>query len=239
MQSVVRLLMGIIKIVICAAVAWFAVVWSIGDILHLSENETNQIASFLVWTILMIALKVAVALVILALIDLMYQRWKHAQDLKMTDQEIREEFKRYEGSPEVRQKRRQIQQELAKQQRTQGTEDADVVVTNPTHYSVALKFDARTMDSPVVVAKGADALAFEIRRIAGERGIPLVRRPPLARALYDNVEIGEAPQKLTPEHISTLVQVFRYVYYLAGRDIRSEMDHRQRNQRNQNRRRTG
>jgi flagellar biosynthetic protein FlhB len=234
LQSVVRLLMGIGKIVICAVVAWYAVEGSFGEILHLSENETNQIASFLVWILLMIALKVAVALVILAFIDLMYQRWKHMQDLRMTDQEMRDEMKNMIGDPQIISKRRQIQREMASKQRVQGTQDADVVVTNPTHFAVALKFDARTMDNPEVVAKGADHLAFQIRKMAAEHGIPIVERKPLARALFDNIEIGQSTNTLTPEHVKTLVEVMLYVYSLTGRNMHSEMDYRERS-----RRRTG
>ena len=227
MQSVVRLLMGLLKIAICAAVAWYAVRNSIGEILHLSENETNQIVSFLVWTLLMVALKVAIALVIISILDLIYQRWKHMRDLRMTDQEIRDEMKNTIGDPQIISKRRQIQQELAKKQRVQGTEDADVVVTNPTHYAVAIKFDARTMDGPVIVAKGADLLAFQIRKIAAENGIPVVERKELARSLFDTVEIGE-PVTLVREHMQTLTEVLIYAYSLAGRDFLGEYDQRQR-----------
>ena len=228
MQSVVRLLMGIVKIVICAAVAWYAVEASIGEILHSSEAETNQIAAFLVWTLLMVALKVAVALVIIALIDLMYQRWKHLRDLRMTDQEMRDEIRNMIGDPQIISKRRQIQREMAQKQRVQGTEDADVVVTNPTHFSVAIKFDAQTMDGPVIVAKGADFLAFQIRKIAAEHGIPVVERKALARSLFDTVEIGQ-PITLVPEHMRTLTEVLVYVYSLAGRDFLGEYDQRLRN----------
>jgi len=231
MQSVVRLLMGIVKILICAVVAWYAVENSIGDILNLSENETNQIASFLVWTLLMIALKVAVALVIIALIDWMYQRWKHMQDMRMTDEELRQEIKNMIGDPQIISKRRQIQREMAMKQRVQGTPDADVVVTNPTHFAVAIKFDARMMDNPMVVAKGADHLAFQIRKIAAEHGIPVVERKPLARALFDKVEIGMTTDVLTPDHVKTLVEVMLYVYSLTGRDLHSEMNYRQRSRR--------
>ena len=216
MQSVVRLLMGIGKIVICAVVAWYAVEGSFGEILNLSENETNQIASFLVWMLLMIALKVAVALVIIALIDFMYQRWKQMQDLRMTDQEMRDEIKNMLGDPQIISKRRQIQREMAQKQRVQGTPEADVVVTNPTHYAVAIKYDIRTMDYPVVVAKGADHLAFQIRKIAAEHRIPVVERKALARALFASVKIGN-PVMIEEEHMKTLAQVIAYAYWLTGR----------------------
>ena len=216
MQSVVRLLMGIGKIIICAAVAWYAVEGSLGEILNLSENETNQIASFLVWMLLMIALKVAVALVIIALIDFMYQRWKQMQDLRMTDQELRDEIKNMLGDPQIISKRRQIQREMAQKQRVQGTPEADVVVTNPTHFAVAIKYDIRTMEYPVVVAQGADHLAFQIRKIAAEHRIPVVERKALARALFASVEIG-SPVKIEEEHMKTLAEVIAYAYWLTGR----------------------
>jgi flagellar biosynthetic protein FlhB len=217
MQSVVRLLMGILKIVICAVVAWYAVEGSINQILILSESDTNEIASFLVWIILMIALKVAVALVIIALIDLMYQRQKHMRDLRMTDQEMRDEIKNSEGDPQLRWKRKQMHREMAMQMQTQGTKDADVVVANPTHYSVAIKFDPHTMDIPVVVAKGEDYWALQIRKIAAEHGIPVIERKTLARLLYEKIEVGQSVYTI-PEHWQTLVEVLIEAYKLTGRD---------------------
>ena len=230
MQSVIRLLMGIGKIVICAVVAWYAVEGSFGEILNLSESDTNQIASYLVWLILMIALKVAIALVIIAFIDLMYQRWKQMQDLRMTDEELRQEIKNIFGDPQIIGKRKQIQQEMARKQRTQGTSDADVVVTNPTHYAVGIKYDAQTMEEPIVVSKGSDFLAFQIRKIAAEHRIPIVERKPLARALFETVEIG-APITLNREHMLTLIEVLKYAYALSGRDFDAEHSYRQRTRR--------
>ena len=225
-QSVVRLLMGIVKIVICAVVAWYAVEGSIGDILNLSENDINQISSFLVWLLLLIALKVAAALVTIALVDFMYQRWKHIQDLRMTDQELRDEIKNMIGDPQIISKRRQIQREMAQKQRVQGTQDADVVVTNPTHFSVAIKYDIHTMDYPVVVAKGSDFLAFQIRKIAAEHRIPIVERKLLARTLFDRVEIGQ-PIMIEEEHMKTLAEVLAYAYWMTGRGAEYQQRNRQ------------
>ena len=220
LQSVVRLLMGIGKIIICAVVAWYAVEGSFGEMIHLSENDNIQIVSFLLWLLLMIGLKVAVALVILALLDLMYQRWKYMQDMRMSDQELRDEFKNTIGDPQIISKRKQIQQEMAKKQRVQGTPDADVVVTNPTHFAVAIKYDITSMDFPVVVAKGADYLAYQIRKIAAEHNIPVVERKPLARAMYNRIEIGQkvTPELLADEHMKTLAEVISYAYKLSGRE---------------------
>ncbi|MDR0521593.1 MAG: EscU/YscU/HrcU family type III secretion system export apparatus switch protein [Planctomycetaceae bacterium] len=216
LQSVMRLVMGILKIVICAVVAWYAVEGSLHEIMGLTGNEENQIAAFLAWTLLLISLKVAAALVVLALIDLMYQRWKHMQDMRMTTEEMREEMKNMIGNPEIMAKRRQIQREMAMKQRVQGTPDADVVVTNPTHYAVAVKFDPRTMELPVVVAKGADYLAFQIRKIAAEHGIPVIERKTLARALFANVEIG-SQVSLENGQMTMLAEVLATAYRLTKR----------------------
>ena len=229
MRSVVRFLMGIVKIVICSVVAWYAVESSIGEIMNLPESETGQIAVFLCWTLLLIALKVAAALVIIALIDLMYQRFQHSQKLRMSDQEVRDEHKQMIGDLQIIQKRRQFHQELVKKQQIQGTQDADVVVTNPTHYSVAIKFDAKTMDVPVVVAKGTDLIALQIRKIAAENGIPVVEKRELARTLFERVDIGgEIYNNVSLEHVNMLGEVLHYAYSLAGRNLAAEVNYRER-----------
>ena len=191
MQSVMRLVMGIIKIIICAIVAFFAVIKDIDQILGLIELSDGQISMFLFQTILWVALKMAVALVILAILDYLYQKWKYERDLRMTTQEIREEMKNTLGNPEILQRRRQLQREMAQQRMGQSVPKADVVVTNPTELAVALQWDEKTMKAPIVLAKGAGLLAQRIRRIALEHGIPIVERKPLAQALYKSVEIDQ------------------------------------------------
>jgi flagellar biosynthetic protein FlhB len=222
MQSVMRLIMGIVKITICALVAYYAVRGEIGTILNLTENDENQISAYLAETLLMIALKVAVALVIIAILDYMYQKWKFEQDLRMSNEEMREEMKNMLGDPQILGKRRQIQREMAMKQRggVQGTSDADVVITNPTHYAVALKFDPETMDVPIVVAKGADFLAQQIRKIALEHGIPIIEKKLLAQALFKTVEIGQ-PVRDT-DHLIALAEILVYAYRISGRNIEEE-----------------
>ncbi len=218
MQSLMRLVMGIGKIVICAIVAYYAVQGEIGAILNLTSSDERQISSYLVWTLLMIALKVAVALVILALLDYMYQKWKFEQDLKMSTEELKEEMKNMLGDPQIIGMRRQMQRELATKQRqgsVLGTPDADVVVTNPTHLSVALKFDPKTMSVPVVVAKGADFLAMQIRKIAKEHDIPIIEKKPLAQALYKSFEIG---QSVNDDSLyKDMAEVLSYAYKITRR----------------------
>ncbi|MDR0704280.1 MAG: EscU/YscU/HrcU family type III secretion system export apparatus switch protein [Planctomycetaceae bacterium] len=223
MQSVMRLIMGIVKITICALVAYYAVRGEIGIILNLTENDENQISAYLAETLLMIALKVAVALVIIAILDYMYQKWKFEQDLRMSNEEMREEMKNMLGDPQILGKRRQIQREMAMKQRggVQGTSDADVVITNPTHYAVALKFDPETMDVPIVVAKGADFLAQQIRKIALEHGIPIIEKKLLAQALFKTVEIGQSVRDT--DHLIALAEILAYAYRISGRNIEEEL----------------
>lgn len=224
LQAVMRLVMGICKIVICAIVAYFAVKNEIGAILSLTDKDENQIALYLLTTLLTIAIKVSVALTLIAVADFMYQKWKHEQDLKMSTQELRDEIKNMMGDPQMISKRRQVHREMAQSQgrgSVLGTEDADVVVTNPTHYAVAIKYDVETMDAPVVVAKGADFLAKQIRKIALENGIPIVEHKPLAQGLYKTVEIGMPI--LNDEYYAALAEILAYAYRLSGRNINREL----------------
>ena len=219
MQSVMRLVMGIVKIIICTIVAFFAVIKDIDQLLGLVELSDGQITMFMFQTILWLVLKMAVALVILAILDYMYQKWKHEGDLRMTTQEIREEMKNTLGNPEILQRRRQVQREMAQQRMGQSVPQADVVVTNPTELAVALKWDEKTMKAPIVLAKGAGLLAQRIRRIALEHGIPIVERKPLAQALYKSVEID---QSVPNEYWSAVAEVLAYVYRLKGKNFSQE-----------------
>jgi flagellar biosynthetic protein FlhB len=154
---------------------------------------------------------VTVALVIIAAIDVPFQIWDHTKQMRMTMQEIKDEMKDTEGKPEVRARIRQLQREMAQARMIDAVPDADVVVTNPTHFAVALKYDPKNMRAPLVLAKGADLVAANIRRIAEENKILLVETPPLARALYHSTEVGrEIPQGL----YVAVAQVLAYVYQL-------------------------
>ncbi|HBT75416.1 MAG TPA: flagellar biosynthesis protein FlhB [Planctomycetaceae bacterium] len=216
MQALVRLGMGVVKLAIASLVAYYAVIGSVNQIIGTTETDERQIIAYIFSFVLWVALKVAVALVIIAIIDFMYQWWKHEQDLKMTMQELRDEMKNMMGDPQILSKRRQLQREMAAQRNGQGVPQADVVVTNPTHFAVALKYDPETMKAPVVVAKGADFLARQIRKIAEEHGIPILERKPLARALFRTVEVG---QPIPAEHYAAVAEILAYVYNLKGKKV--------------------
>jgi flagellar biosynthetic protein FlhB len=156
-------------------------------------------------------LLISAGLLIIAGIDVPYQLWQYAKQMRMSREEIREEYKESEGSPEVKGRIRQLQQALARQRMMQDVPKADVVVTNPTHFAVALKYDEKRMRAPIVVAKGADEIAAKIREVAGEHKVPIFEAPPLARVLYRNVDIGdEIPATL----YVAVAQILTYVFQL-------------------------
>jgi len=162
--------------------------------------------------VLDMAIRVAVLLLVLGLIDLLYQRHRHAEELKMTKQQVKDEMKNTEGDPETKRRRMQVQQQIASQRVAAAVPTATVVVRNPEHFSVAIRYDGETMRAPVVVAKGADHLALRIRQIAARNQIPVIERKPLARALYRGVEVG---QEIPPEFYKAVAEILAYVYRLT------------------------
>ncbi len=158
----------------------------------------------------------ALALIVLGGLDFVFQKWKHEKDLMMSKQELREEMKSMEGDPLIRQRRREAHRKLAMSQELSKVATADVVVTNPTHISIAIKYDPESMPAPIVVAKGAGEIAFQIRKIANENGIPIIERKALARQMYRDVKAGhEIPFEL----YEVFVEIMAYVYSLTGKTM--------------------
>lgn len=166
--------------------------------------------------ILVVRLMIGVLIVmgVVAVIDLVYQRNEHNKKMRMTKQEVKDEYKQTEGDPLVKGKLRQLRAEKARQRMMQAVPQADVIITNPTHYSIALKYDTATMDAPVCIAKGIDEVAMRIREVAKEHDIVLFENVPLARALYDSVDIDES---IPPEHFKAVAEVISYVFKLKGK----------------------
>jgi len=153
-------------------------------------------------------------LILLSAIDYVFQRWQFEEDLKMTKQEVKDEYKQREGDPQVKARVRSIQREMARKRMLTDVPTADVVVTNPTHFAVALKYDPEQGAAPRVVAKGADFLAAKIREVAKAHGVPLVEDKPLARALYKGVKVGQ----FIPENLyKAVAEILAYVYSLKGK----------------------
>jgi len=160
-----------------------------------------------------LALRVLAVLLVLGILDFMYQKWKHTRDLRMTKQQVKDEMRQSEGDPEVKRRRMRIQRQIAQQRISSAVPKADVIVTNPEHLAIAIRYDQARMNAPVVVAKGADYLAMQIRLIAMQHGIPIVERKPLARALYKQVGVN---QEVPPEFYKAVAEILAYVFRLSG-----------------------
>jgi len=216
-QGWVQLVMNLLKLMLVGWVAYSAVGGRIGEIAMSQGLEFKQIFSLGASLVYAIGMRIGIVLLILALLDYAYQRFRTEKELKMSKQEVKEEMRRMEGDPKIKQRRRQIALQATVQRLKKDVPTADVVVTNPTHFAVALKYDATGMGAPKVVAKGQDYLAMRIREIAAEAGVPILERPPLARSLYKMVEIG---QEIPEQFYAAVAEILAYVYELTGRSRR-------------------
>jgi flagellar biosynthetic protein FlhB len=218
LSNVVRLAFGIFKILVIATVAFASLYHERDTILGLADREVPQIAAYLFHVLFWTAAKIAVALLVLALLDYGFQRWRFEKDLRMTPQEVREEMKHLEGNPEITARRRQVQRQLALHRLSAAVPKADVVITNPTELAVAIQYEPETMAAPIVVAKGAGVIALRIRQLALQHGIPVVEKKPLAQALYREVDIDHPIPK---DKYAAVAEVLAYVYQLQGKTISS------------------
>ncbi len=216
LQNLVRLAFGIVKIVIVAAIAFWSLYNRRNEILSVAALELPQIASFLAGIVLSTSLKIAGALFVIALLDYLFQWWKHEQDLKMTPQEVREEMRNLQGDPQVISRRRAVQRQLVLNRLSNTVPKADVVITNPTELAIAIEYDAEKMAAPVVVAKGAGLVAQRIRKLALENGVPIVERKPLAQAIYKEVDLN---RPIPDTMYAAVAEVLAYVYQLKGKPI--------------------
>jgi flagellar biosynthetic protein FlhB len=216
LSNVVRFGFGLFKVTVVVAVALWCVYAEHTTILSLATRPVDEVAAAVASILLVTCLKIGIALLILAIFDYAYQRWKHEQDLRMTTQEVREELKTLQGDPQVAARRRQVQRELVLHRIQSSVPQADVVVTNPTELAIAIKYDPQEMEAPIVVAKGAGFMAQRIRRLALENGIPVLERKPLAQALFRDVEIN---QPIPTAQYAAVAEILRYVYQLKGKSL--------------------
>ena len=213
-RALVEFAKGIGKLCIVGLVV-FLLVWPQRDVIPLVPTlpmiEFLELERGLAVRILF---GVVAVMTVLAILDFMYQRLQHHKQLRMTKQEVKDELKQSEGDPMIKARLRQIRMERARRRMMAAVPEADVVVTNPTHYAVAMRYDADTMPAPRVTAKGIDEVARRIRQVAEKSGVPVVENPPLAQALYGSVEL-EA--EIPPEHYKAVAEVIGYVMRLKGR----------------------
>lgn len=211
MQSWVELLKSILKVLVVVGVAWWILGQTFDHILQLSVTPLPGSVFEALDMISWMFTALCCSLLIIVAVDVPYQIHKHSQELKMTKQEVKDEYRNSEGKPEVKQRVRQLQYEASQRKMMGDVPDADVIVTNPTHYSVALKYEQDGHRAPYVVAKGVDFMAMKIREVARENKVPVMESPPLCRAIYHTTEInGEVPEEL----FVAIAQVLAYIYQL-------------------------
>ena len=213
-RSLVELAKSIAKIIIVGWAALSVVKGELGRLMLLTYQDKAQIISYLGHSSIKVVAKSCIVIALLALLDYLYQRWEFEQSLKMTKQEVKEELKQTEGDPLIKSRIKAIQREMARRRMMEEVKTADVVITNPRHLSVALRYDALTMTAPKVVAKGAEHIAFKIREVAREHHIPLLENKTLAQNLYKSVDIGE---EIPSSLYQAVAEILAYVYRLKGK----------------------
>lgn len=209
-----RLAQSLAKVGLLGAVGYFYIWGHLPRLVKLAELPPRIGMPLAARMVFELAVVLAVILLVLGVADYAWQKHQRTRDLRMTKEEAKKEAKDLNGDPEIRQRRRAVARQVAMQRVAQAVPGADLVVTNPTHLAVALKYDPDAMAAPVVLAKGADLMAMQIRQLATRNGVPLIERKPLARALYADVDVnGEVPV----EHYAAVAELLAYVYRLEGR----------------------
>lgn len=211
MRAIVELFKSILKISIVGTGA-FAILWmNFDQVLVLSQKSVGASLALISKVTVQMGLVVSILLIILSVFDYAYQRYEHEKSLRMSKQDIKDEYKNMEGDPKIKSKIKEKQRQMAMQRMMQEIPKADVVITNPTHYAVVLKYDESKADAPIVVAKGVDYLALKIKQIAKNHDIITIENRPLARALYAQTEIGDV---IPEQFFKAVAEILAYVYRL-------------------------
>lgn len=213
-NAIVELIKSIAKLVIIGYVSYDYVKDKWQLLFSLYDMPLMQALKLLAEQIIELGIRISIIYLILAFADFAYQKYKFNKDMMMTKQEVKDEYKQQEGDPKVKGKIRQKMQEASRRRMMQDLPTADVVITNPTHYAVAIKYDPEVADAPIVLAKGSDYLAAKIKEVAKEHQIEIVENKPLARMLYANVDIGQA---VPPELYQAVAEVLAFVYKIQGK----------------------
>jgi flagellar biosynthetic protein FlhB len=205
---------SILKIVIVGLVGYMTLKSQAQHIFAFLDMESIEIFRQVCGMVYTLFFRICLVLLVLALLDLLYQRWDHERDLKMTRQELKDELKRTEGDPLIRQRIRTVQRQLAHQRMMAEVPKADVVITNPTELAIAVRYDTEERNAPYVVAKGARLVAQRIRELAQEHNIPIVENKPLAQLLFKSVEVG---REIPATFYRAVAEILAYVYRLKGK----------------------
>ena len=208
-QGLVELFKSLIKILIVFYIAWVAVRDELPYVMMLMDGQPWDALALGGSIVYKIAMRVGMVYIGVALLDYLYKRWEYMRNLKMTRQEVKEEYKRLEGDPLIKQRMRDAQRQAAYQRMMTAVPQADVVVTNPTHIAVALKYEAGKMRAPILLAKGERIVAEEIKTIAEEHEIPVVENEPLARSIHRTTKVG---QEVPPQLYQAVAEVLAFIY---------------------------
>jgi flagellar biosynthetic protein FlhB len=211
MRSLVELAKSLAKFFLIAGVAVLTLLYVMEDLLVIGDLALQNAVTQGLWIVMVALLLIGSTLVLIAAIDVPFQMAQHTKQLRMTKQEVRDEMKDTEGKPEVKSRIRQLQQEIAQRRMLEAVPTADVVITNPEHFSVAIRYDSAAMGAPVVVAKGADHMAFRIREVAQAHEVPMLPVPALTRAVYYATDLGE---EIPSGLYMAVAQVLAYIYQL-------------------------
>lgn len=210
-----KLIINIAKLAAIATVAYLVVRGEYEKFVPLMDTDVEAIFAFLMATLFKVLIYTVALLLIIGILDFAYQKYKHTEDLKMSKQEKKDERKMAEGDPKVKAQQRQMQFQIAFNTMIKELPKADVIVTNPTHVAIALKYDPSSMEAPKVIGKGLRKLAQRIKRIAAEHDIPIVENPPLARALYKHCEIGD---EIPGQFYQDVAEIIAQIYQLKGEE---------------------
>lgn len=208
-ESIVNLLMALAKLFLIFYMAYVNIKDQANNLFILYDIALTTALSYIFQVIVDTGIKISIVYIILGFIDYAYQRWKFKDDMKMTKQEVKDEWKNTEGDPQIKGKQKQRMMESSRRRMMQNVPQADVVITNPTHLAVAIVYDNTKDEAPRVIAKGEDYLAKRIRETAKENGVPIVENKPLARALYATVEVDET---IPPELYQAVAEILAVVY---------------------------
>ncbi|MCA0754050.1 flagellar biosynthesis protein FlhB [Paenibacillus sp. N4] len=213
-RTLVEFLKSVLKLLIIGILVFMAVSREWETILVLASLPIQDIFSFTAGLTLKLGIETGAVLTVLALADYFYQRYEHGKSLRMSKQDIKDEYKKSEGDPLIKGKIRERQRRMALARMMQEVPKADVIITNPTHFAVALQYDASKMEAPKIIAKGMDHIALKIREVAKESGVAMMENKPLARALYERAEIGDV---IPPDLFQAVAEVLAYVYKMKDR----------------------
>ncbi|MBU1052883.1 MAG: flagellar biosynthesis protein FlhB [Proteobacteria bacterium] len=214
MQSLMELAKSIVKLIIIGVTAYLTIIHEMDNVSMLGELGIGSIFQYIFSIVFRIFLRCSIAMAVLAVLDYGYQKWEFEKKLKMGKQEIKDEYKKTDGDPLVKSRIKTIQMEMARKRMMQAVPEADVIITNPTHFAVALKYDSLNMNAPKLVAKGAGEIAGRIKSLAAEHNVPVVENKELARNIYKLVEIGS---EIPTELFQAVAEVLAYIYKLKGK----------------------